>query len=877
MIKSILAGALMSSLFTTAALAAAAGSPADREAIATLRSSNARLVRFLLDNGIVGLVKEDHAAPVASVQIWVGTGAIHEDALLGAGLSHYLEHMIFKGTPTRKPGDIAREISDAGGQINAYTSQDRTVFHVDLPSRQWRTGLAVLGDALMNASFPAEECEKEKSVILREMSMNRDDPDRELGKLLWQTAYTVHPYRVPVIGYKDIFQGITRDDLVAFFRRNYVPDNMIVVLVGDLNAAEVEQAVRQTFAAMPRRPRTPVVLPAEPAQQAPRFARKVLPCKTSRVHVAYHTVGLTDPEAPAVDLLAAIAGSGQSSRLARTIKEEQKLVHGIDAWSFTPKYPGLIAISASFDPDKEEAVLRAIDAQVRSWVEQPFTRDEVDKVRRMVLVGELSTLQTAHGQASSYASGELFVQDPRHSEAYLQRLQAITPADIQAVARAYLRDENKTVVVLSPSAGAAAEAAPAAAAASDVSRTPLSMGVPLLVREDHRLPFVYLCAAFRGGVLSETEQNAGINRLMSDLLVRGTGRRTAPQIAATVERLGGDLSPFSGHNSFGLQARCMAADVDTFMDVMFDCLGNAAFPADEIPALKTIQLAAIDQQYEQPFFVAQEALEQVIFQGHPYRWPPLGRRASVAALDQAALRAHFRRTVVTGNLVLSIFGDITPAAARELAEKYVRRVRRAEAPAREAVQARPTLPARVEKREPKEQAIVLIGFPGITLKDPRKDALEIVDTALSGLSSHLSDAIREQRGLAYYSGASQRIGVDPGIFTIYAGTRGDAATEVEGLMSREIARLGTEGLSAEEIARARNQIIAGHEMKLQDNMNLAMVCALNELYGLGCQYEFTTRQRLEAVTADQIRQAAAALFTANRQVISVVLPQPAAK
>ena len=867
---------IMGTWFATTPARGAARSGADAAALAALERANATLRRFVLENGLVCLVKEDPSAPVVALQIWVGAGAVHEAEHLGGGLSHYLEHMIFKGTPTRKPGEIARQISDAGGQINAYTGWDRTVFHADLPARHWRLGLEVLADAVMNAAFPEEEWQREKEVILRELSMIRDNPDRELGQLLWGTAFVVHPYRVPVIGYKEIFATVTRDELLAFFHRHYGPDNMLVAVVGDIRAGEVEAALREIFGSFARRPRPPLVLPEEPPQQAPRYARQVRPLKVARLHMAYHTVRLTDPDAPALDLLAAIVGQGQSSRLVQRIKEEQKLVHSIEAWSLTPRYPGLFGISAAFDPDKESAVLAAIEAEVRSWAERPFARAEVEKVRRMMLVGELATLQTAHGQAASYASGELLAQDPRYAETYLRRLQTVTCAELRAVARRYLRPENRTLAVLSPVAEPAGGTNAVVPAPSAVQKLTLASGIPLLVREDHRLPFVYLCAALRGGVLEEREETSGLTRCLSEMLLRGTTSRTAREIAETVERLGAELNPFSGHNSFGLQARCLTADAETVLDVMFDCLVNPVFPPDELAKQKTVQLAAIDRQYEHPLFVAQQAAEEVLFPGHPYRWTPLGRRAAVEHFDQAALREHFRRLVVSGNLVLAVFGDLNPEQARQLAEQATRHVRRAAPPERPSFRAAPQLPARVEKREPKEQAIVLFGYPGVDLHDPRKDALEVLQTALSGLSAQLSEQIREQRGLAYYTGAAQRAGLEPGLFVVYAGTRPDAVPEVEGLVAGEIHRLVTTGLTDQEFQRARNQIIADHEMRLQDNMNLAMICALNELYGLGAEYEFTTRARFEALTAEQVRAAAAALLATNRQVVTLVLPAAAA-
>lgn len=856
-----------------AAPAAPRSSRADAEALETLRQSNARLERFTLDNGMVCLLKEDHSAPVVSVQIWVGTGSIHEGDQLGAGLSHYVEHMIFKGTPTRKPGEIAKAIHGMGGQMNAYTSLDRTVFHTDLPARHWRDALETLADAIMHPLFPEDEWRKEKDVILREISMGNDNPDRQLNELLWRTAYVVHPYRHPVIGYKDVFERMTREDLVSSFTRRYTPDNMVTVIVGDIPVVEARAAVEAVFADFKRRPSPPVVLPAEPAQQSPRSARETGPHTLTRLCLAYHSVALGDADAPALDLLAAVAGNGQSSRLVQTIKEDRKLVHEISAWSFTPAYPGLFAINALCDPEKEAAVEAAIRAEVDGWVAKPFSAAEIDKARRMMLVSELSTLQTMHGQASSYASGELMTRNPRYGEVYLEQLQRVTPADLQAVARRYLRPANGSLAVVAPTGMVAgAVLPPAAMRPSDVTRLTAAPAVPLVFREDHRLPFVYLCVAFRGGVLSETEATAGITRLMSDLLPRGTPDRNAESIARTVESLGADLSPFAGHNSFGLQARCLSGDADTLADIMADCLARPTFPPGELEKLRTIQLAAIEAQREQPFAMAQESLDKTLFPGHPYRWTPLGRHDAVAGLDQAALLRHHRQSVVSGNLALAVFGDVTPDRARALADAISRRIRRDEAPARATAMPAPVLPARIERREPKEQCIVLLGFPGVTVGDPRRDALELLDTAMSGMSSKVFETIREQRGLAYFAGASQRMGVDPGLFMLYAGTRPDALPEVEKLLRQEIERVGREGLDTEELERARRQLIAEHEMRMQDNGNLAMVCVLDELYGLGYTHELTTSERIAAVTPEQVRLAAASILNTNRMAVSVVLP-----
>ena len=839
----------------------------------TLKKSNAQLRRFVLDNGAICLVKEDRSAPVAAVQIWVGSGSVNEGEFLGAGLSHFVEHMIFKGTATRPVGEITREINDAGGEINAYTAQDRTVFHATLPAKNWRVGFDVLADAVMHASFPKNEWARERDVILREFAMGKDNPDRQVYELLSGTAYRVHPYRIPVIGYEDVFKSATHADLVKYFRRNYAPDNMIVIVVGDVSPDEVETRIRETFRSFARKSRQTEPLPSEPPQIAPRFARETGAYKVSRLLWAYHTVALNDPDAAALDVLANIVGSGRSSRLVKKIKEEKELVYTIDAWSTTAKDPGLFGFSATFDPTNEATVISAIQEEVDGWAASGFSNDELEKAKRAVLIGELGGLQTMDGQAYSYASGEFYAADPSFSERYLENVREVDTEKLKSVARRYLTAANRTLAVLTPETSAAA--APAerpASAGTNVQKVTLAGGIPLIVREDHRLPFVYFCAALKGGLLTETETNNGITSLMSDLLTRGTIARSAQEIAQTVERLGGSLSPFCGRNSFGLQAFCLSQDSDMFMALLSDCLLNSTFPEDEMEKQKLVQLSAIQRQREQPFFVAEEALRQSMFPNHPYRWTPQGSRETVQGLKRDALARHFKQQLVKSNLVLSIFGDITKERARQLAEHYLAEAPDGPAPQLQNARPKPNLPCRSKRREPKEQTILLVGYPGVDLKDPRVDALTVIENALSGLSSDMGAAVREKRGLVYYIGAFNQPGSEPGLFALYAGAREDTAGQVEKLIDAETARLAKKGLREEEIDRAKKQILAAQDMSLQDNGGLAQTCALNELYGLGYDYNLKFAERMQAVTPNRIREAAASIFQPDRRAVSLVLP-----
>jgi zinc protease len=843
------------------------------DALKVMEQANAGLRRVVLDNGMILLIKEDHSAPVAAVQIWVGSGAVHEDEFLGSGLSHFVEHMLFKGTPTRTPGDIMKQASDAGGKINAYTAQDRTVYHLTLPAKRWTTALDLLGDMVMHATFPADEWQREQQVILREIAMGRDSPEHILWYALYETAFREHPYRVPVIGYEPVFKARTHADLMSYFRGHYVPNHMITVIVGDVKADEVEAQVRKTFASFDRRAAKPVFLPPEPTQLAARTLTKTGDFNVGRLGLAWHTVSLNHPDAPVLHLLSVIVGQGRSSRLVAELKEKRKLVFDVSAFSECPQDPGLFGIFARFEPAKEREVVAALRAEVAKWHTGKFSAAEIEKARRVVIVGELNGLQTMDGQAASIAQGEFYAGTPHFNEQYLRRLTSVTAAELRAVAERYLADDNSSLVVLLPKTAAIAQKTDAVTA---LVKEPVKLGdvhgVPVLIREDHRIPMVYLCAVAKGGLLTETDVDNGITQMATELLTRGTARRSAAEIARETEQLGASLGSFAGRNSFGLQASGLVKDTEKLVDLFSDCLMNATCPPAEIEKQREVQLAAIVQQREKPIFIAEEALRLALFPQHPYRLNIQGTEAGVKKLQQDALLAHLRRHLVQGNLALAIFGDVTPDTARALAGKILKGLPKGSSPLGAVATAQPQLPARRAAREPREQAIVVMGFPGVAVNDPREDALALLEEVMSGLSSDLGAEIREKRGLVYYVGASNRPGLVPGHFFLYAGTREDQAAEVERLMAEQLQRLAKDGPRADELARAREQLVSESMMSRQHNEGLAQTCALNELYGLGFDHSLQIESRLGVWTADKLRQVAAEFFGENRRVVSQVFP-----
>src|SRR5690242_14941418 len=282
-----------------------------------------------LENGLVVIVREDHSAPVVSAQAWCGTGSIHEGRWLGAGLSHVLEHMLFKGTTTRPGSRIDQEVQEAGGYMNAYTSFDRTVYYIDVPNTGARVAIDILCDIMQHATLPPEELAKEMDVIRREMDMGQDDPGRRSSRRLFETAYTRSPYRYTIIGYPDIFNELKAADIQGYYADKYAPNNVFYVIVGDVKVDEVMAQIRNAYQPAKSRALPPVVLPEEPRQTAAREVVEEAPIELGHFHFAWHIPELRHPDVPALDVLAVLLGSGRSSRLFQQVREKQGVVHHV--------------------------------------------------------------------------------------------------------------------------------------------------------------------------------------------------------------------------------------------------------------------------------------------------------------------------------------------------------------------------------------------------------------------------------------------------------------------------------------------------------------------------------------------------------------------
>jgi zinc protease len=826
-----------------------------------------------LDNGLTVIVREDHSAPVVSAQAWCMAGSVHEGRWLGAGLSHVLEHMLFKGTATRPGSRIDQEVQEAGGYMNAYTSFDRTVFHIDVPNTGAKVALDVLCDIMQNASLPPDELAKEQQVILREMDMNTDDPGRRAGRRLFETAYTRSPYRFTVIGYPDIFNELRPEDIRGYYHEKYAPNNVFYVVAGDVKPEEAVAQIRDAYAKSKARPLAGVVLPKEPQQTGPREVIEEAPIELGHFHFAWHIPDLRHPDVPVLDALAALLGHGRSSRLYQSVREQQALVHSVDAWTYSLANAGLFGLSAMVDADKFAAARDAMLAEVEKMKAAPVAAEELAKAVKQFVSATLATRKTMQGQAQDLGGSWLAANDLNFSERYLAAVKRVTPADLQRVARQYLAPENRTLYSLLP-AGTAPKPVAARETSPEhaVQKFELANGLRLLVKEDHRLPFVEFRTVFKGGVLAESLDKNGLTQLTGKLLLKGTARRSAEDIAREIESVGGSLDSYGGNNSFGVNAEVLSDDFQTGLDLLADVILNPAFPAPALEREREVQLAAIRDQKDHLLQSASLAMRRALFGSTGYGLDALGTEASVQSIQVPDLQAFHTQLARPNNCVLAIYGDIQPDRVKAAVEEAFATWRPGPLPTLDSRLKTLDSQVRVTETRDKKQAVLVIGYRGTTVGDADRYPLDLLHEACSDLGSRLFMRIREKLGLAYYVGAQNVVGLAPGFFAFYAGTAPDKAGLVETELLKEADLLRAEGLTAEELKRAKAKIIGQRKIARQDLGGFAMTNALDELYGLGYTYTDGEDARYEAVTLDQIQGVAQKFLKPDALVVSIVKP-----
>ena len=793
---------------------------------------------------------------VISAQIWVETGSQHESALAGSGISHLLEHMVFKGTDRFTGEELSQEVQAAGGQWNAYTSFDRTVYYIDGPAKSLDLFLSALIEMVFRPAFPEDEYEKEKDVIRREIAMGLDDPDSVSSQLLFRTSFQRDNRRYPVIGHRDLFDAISYEEMKTYHAAKYRPHNSFLVLSGGFDPNSAREIIERELAKGLRAPASfPTTCPTEPPQMGAHQAIRTFAVPTTHLSLTGQVPGLTHPDSPALDLLSVILGGGRSSPLYRVIREEKNLAHTIGSYSWMPADgPGIFNAYAEVDSQNTSAVEAGIIEEIKILSHADLTRP-MARAFRQITSQQFKTLTTASGRASDLASNWHSARDLNYTRTAIQKLSEVTESDIRRAISTYLVDDHLTVTSLVPEGlSKDAEKTEDDSQRDKIIEHTLSNGLRVILQRDPLVPVVYSQTALRAGSLSETPATAGLNNLLAKLLTKGTTSRDALNIAETLEDLGASLHASAGNNTLMVSSYCLRDDLTTIIELLGEVIQEPSFPGDAIDRERAAMLAGLEELLEDPASLAFREMRSQLWDSQGYGVPSSGTAESLAALDRLTLSAHHSRHFVASNMVCAFFGDLDPDETITALEKSLGSI-----PTGQPVETPEKLPSKAGVHAlqlEKEQAVLAIGFPSMAQDDPRRHALELIDSYCSDMAGPLFTRIREELGLAYYVSASQFLGSNTGLFAFYLGTAPDQLDFAQNELQGEIDKLIAEGIPEESLERVKANCEAREALQNQSPSSRARMAALDVLFGHPAHYHLTQSERLNAVTASEIHDTA---------------------
>ena len=856
------------------------------------------VIRTVLPNGLTVLVKRDRSAPVVAIVTYVKAGYFDETDDV-VGISHVLEHMYFKGTPTRAVGEIARQTKAVGGYLNAATIYDHTVYYTVVPSSGFVEALDVQADAFANSQIDAGELAKELEVIIQEAKRKSDNPGAVTSETLYELLHDRHRMRRWRIGREPGLRALTREHMIRFYRNFYHPANTVLSIVGDVDPDVVMREVMARHGRLPAG--EPLRTPGPMEEGLPGFRYRELDGDIAQAQVAFgwRTPGTLHPDTPALELLAVALGSGRASRFYRGVRE-RKLATSVSAYDYTPTELGVFVAHAETPGATLPDAARALWAEIRAVREDGIGALELERARRIFESRWIRRLEDMEGQANYLAEWEA-AGSWTLGERLFERLMTVTAGEVREAARVHLDPDHAGVIVYRPRgvAPVAADAgamrallddAPDAtiAASAPVTAAPLQAparlvldrtegdvhvfrtgaGVPVLVRVKPGSPLAHVGVWAQGGASEEREANAGVTQLLIRAAVKGTRRRTSAQVAEDGELLGGSVSGGVGGESFGWSISVPSARVAAACELLADVSQHPRLEQETLDTERTIAVGELramrDDMYRWPMRMA----TQVAFAGHAYGIPASGTEESLASLDAGALRDWHREHFLHGDVVIGIVGDGVPAELAEVAARHFDAL----VPGKATRLSKPQWPDHVEERSEqrdKAQSALVMMFPGPSREDDDRFAVALIASVASGLGGRFFDELRDRQSLAYtvHAFASER--KLAGTFAAYIATSPDKEQAAREGLLKEFAKLRTEPVTAEELSRAQTYAIGVHAIRQQGGG--ALLGDMIEAWMYGSLAELSEfEDRVRAVTAERMMQVARQYFDPERRVEGIV-------
>ncbi|MGE5179233.1 MAG: M16 family metallopeptidase [Bacteroidota bacterium] len=883
------------------------------------------VIETKLDNGLTVLVQEVHTAPVAAFMVWYKVGSRNESAGI-TGISHLLEHMMFKGTPTYGKGEIAKVLQKNGATFNAGTSLDYTTYFEVLASDRLEMAMKIEADRMVNATIPDEEHRLEMTVVRSELERNEDNPYRALYLEAMAEAFKAHPYHWPTIGWRTDVEQIQTSQIRDYYKSHYMPNNATVVVVGDVDAAAALAMVKKYFGPVPRGVEPPPVTTVEPPQLGERRFKIRKPGDTRYLMIAWHNPAVTDPDNYAMDVLGIILGHGQTSRLYQALVEK-KLASEVDASNDTGHDPLLFSVQATAAPGVELARLEgALLDETERLKRDPVTAQELARAKKQVeasFVYSKDSIRSLAQQLGYYNT----VASWRYLDTYVERVRAVTAEDVRRVARTYLTESSRTVGWYDPipetraSAGNAAPAeaagagapshwvdhyrpesspdaaftpftaafasAPAATggathAAALPYRTVLPNGLTLIVRRNSANPTVSLQGLVRAGGIYDPPGKSGLAGFTAALLDQGTTKRSAFQIAETVEGAGAHLSFDGGAETISFSGTMLSPDLPSMLEVLSDELQHPAFPADKVEKVRVERISDWQIAENSTASVAARRANLLLYpEGHPYRLNPMGTDSSLKAITRDDMVSFHAGHYGPNNTILVLVGDVDPQRAADLVREAFGGWKRLDPAPPFAVPAAPAPAKTLELKVPmagKSQTDVVYAVPGIARTAPDYDAAMLMNYILGGgsLSSRLMTSLRDEQGLVYGVYSSFGAGIGAGPLTIRAGTNPANVDRAVSSILEQVRRMADSGPTDTEMEDAKDYLTGVFPVRLETNAGVASQLLAAELYGLGLDYIERYTSIVRGVTKEAAAAAARAYLKSSSGYALVIAGSTAA-
>ncbi len=865
--------------------------------------------RDVLPNGLTLLVRRDPSAPVVAIVTHVKVGYFDETDDI-VGISHVLEHMFFKGTPTRGVGAIARETKANGGYLNAHTIYDHTSYFTVLPSASFVQGLDIQYDAYARSLIDAGELSRELDVIIQEAKRKRDTAGAVTIESLYALLHDHHRIRRWRIGDEAGLRTLTAPAVSAFYRAWYQPSNTILSIVGDVDPDAVRREVYARHGTLPNAPVPRASAPVE--QSPPGFRLQELSGDLAQPHIAFgwRAPGIGHADTPALDLAGVALGTGRASRLYRAVRDRQ-LASSVSAWHYTAGDIGVFVLHAEAAGEHAPMAAQQIWREVQAAREQGFRDSEVARAQRILEARWLRRLESMEGQATYLASweadGGLSV-----AAAYYDRLLSLNVRALQDAVQQYLDPAQLSVMsyrpTLAPTLVADADTCQrwfreAEGQGSSVLPPPnvvtpthgvptfavynsdastrvraivdgvhlyeLASGISVIILPRKGAPLVSLGVYQRGGASAEPEFREGLARLTAHAMLKGTVTRSGAQIAEAVEELGASIGVTAGLESLGWSLTVPTRHLEAAASILADITQHPVFPDDGVDTERALALAEVARLRDDMFRWPMRLATGTAYGAHPYARTVTGTSESLAAIDTDALRAFHSAHIGCGATVIALVGDVDPATAVAIiTHAFPTLTFREHAPPPSVIWTSKRLLA--EDRRDKQQTAMTLLFPGPHRTDAGRFAARVLSAVASGLGGRFFEQLRDRQSLAYQVSAypvERRAG---GAFAAYIATSPDRENEARDGLLLEFAKLRDAAPTAEELERARRYLIGSHAIGQQVGSAVMGELVDGWLFGSGVGEREEFCARIEAVTANDVQALAERYFDPECVVEGIV-------